>query len=334
MIKSVVLVCPDDVQATRMLRVLVAEFDVSVFKTGQDALDFIRESPDQEPLAIVDSAILDLSLDDLVGRIKIVNPSMVVLALMASSDPALIINAVKSGVSEIISKPASDDDLLGAVRKAFDHDTLISHLRHQLVRVSENTLRNRIATFRRLMESKKARSEGFNPSDIPLLLSTSDEIPIATLYNLIESTSLKVTSNLLNYRPHVLIVEDEPLLRDTLFEIMEQNFDVTAVKTAEEGIDAIESNVHFDLILLDIMLPGIHGDEIVKDIKDRCPKSHIVMVTGSNDSALIVRCLVSGASDYILKPFDVERLTQKTGDLIQTQLTFDWVKNYTKEYHP
>ncbi len=333
MIKSVVLVCPDDVQSARMLRVLVAEFDVSVFKTGQDALDFIQKSPDQEPVAIVDSTLPDFRLDDLVSRIKISNPSMVIIALMESSEPSLVIKSVKSGVSQIISNPSSDNDLLGAIRTAFDPDTLIAHLRHQLVQVSENTLRNRIATFKRFMETKKEKSEVVHTGDILLLLSTSDEIPIEELVQLIESKSLKVTSEIVAYRPKVLIVEDEPLLRDTLFQIMEQNFEVTAVKTAEEGIDAIESNVHFDLILLDIILPGIHGDEIVKDIKDRCPKSHIIMLTGSNDSALIVRCLVSGASDYILKPFDVDRLTQKTGDLIQTQLTVDWIKNYTKETH-
>ncbi|MBU0600414.1 response regulator [bacterium] len=106
----------------------------------------------------------------------------------------------------------------------------------------------------------------------------------------------------------ILIVDDEKDLAITLGDILElEGHQVTSVL---DGYKAIEEtkNTHYDLILMDIRLPGINGVETFIQIKKIDPKVKVVMMTGFAVEDLIEEAIKQGAYACIHKPFDLEKV--------------------------
>ena len=107
-------------------------------------------------------------------------------------------------------------------------------------------------------------------------------------------------------RPHLLIVDDISDNRAILSRRFERRG--FAVTEAESGLTAIEliEKEAFDLVLLDVMMPGIDGIETLKRIRGRKSSSAlpVIMVTAKSESANIVDALECGANDYVTKPVD------------------------------
>jgi DNA-binding response OmpR family regulator len=107
---------------------------------------------------------------------------------------------------------------------------------------------------------------------------------------------------------HILVVEDEPGLRTALIDLLKSaGHSVEAVgdgKTAvERGLDAI-----FDVVLLDLMLPGKDGIEVCREIRERRPDVYVIMLTARASEDDKVTGLGSGADDYVTKPFGAREL--------------------------
>lgn len=109
-------------------------------------------------------------------------------------------------------------------------------------------------------------------------------------------------------RKKVLVVDDEPGIRDSLRLLLKSHFDVT---TAEDGLQALSSfeDLAPDLILLDVMMPRLDGIETLKRLREKSPDIPVVMLTGANTVRTAVEAMKLGAVDYLNKPFDVEALT-------------------------
>ncbi len=105
----------------------------------------------------------------------------------------------------------------------------------------------------------------------------------------------------------ILLVEDEPTQRETLSYLLQgEGFQVTEV---DNGTDALTQffESEFDLVLLDVMLPGKSGTDICREIR----KSHdtpIIMLTARSDEVDVVVGLELGADDYIIKPYSAREL--------------------------
>jgi DNA-binding NarL/FixJ family response regulator len=100
------------------------------------------------------------------------------------------------------------------------------------------------------------------------------------------------------------IVEDEPIMLRSLRQCFEDVRDVQikfAVPSMEECFDLIRDDRELDVLLLDIKLPGMSGIEGIPRLLDRIPALDIVMLTNSDDSESIFRCLQAGATSYISK---------------------------------
>ncbi len=106
----------------------------------------------------------------------------------------------------------------------------------------------------------------------------------------------------------VLIVEDDPTMRRGL----EDNFKIKGYDTliARDGPEGLESALKDrpDLIILDVMLPGINGYEVCSNIRDKELTMPIIMVTAKDQEADVVMGLDLGADDYIRKPFSIKEL--------------------------
>ena len=110
----------------------------------------------------------------------------------------------------------------------------------------------------------------------------------------------------------ILIVEDDPMvanLNSRLIQTME-GFELAGIASdAKEALSFLAENT-VDLILLDIYMPGMNGLEMLSRVREmKCPVD-VLVVSAARDSNSIQSALRNGAVDYLIKPFDFERLRQ------------------------
>ena len=112
-------------------------------------------------------------------------------------------------------------------------------------------------------------------------------------------------------RLNTLIVDDEASFRRVLRTSLAQNgFAIDEAQSGEEAV-AILTRYAFDLVLLDVNMPGIGGVEACREIRARSPKIGIVMVTVQDGESEMVRALEAGADDYIIKPIRLRELVAR-----------------------
>lgn len=106
----------------------------------------------------------------------------------------------------------------------------------------------------------------------------------------------------------ILLVEDEEALADALAEILKQNhYTVDVVYRGPEGLDYARSDI-YDIILLDIMLPGLDGLSILKALRRDNISTPVIMLTAKSDVQDIITGLDAGSDDYLAKPFSTGEL--------------------------
>jgi len=106
----------------------------------------------------------------------------------------------------------------------------------------------------------------------------------------------------------VLIVDDEAEIRESLETLLEmEGFDVESAASGEEGLTRIGDRP-FDLVLLDLALPGRDGMEILGDIRSRDSQLPVIMITAYGTIENAVRAMQAGAANFIQKPWDNEKL--------------------------
>ncbi|MCX3067789.1 response regulator transcription factor [Cetobacterium somerae] len=114
----------------------------------------------------------------------------------------------------------------------------------------------------------------------------------------------------------ILIIEDEDFLRDILKRYLEkEGYEVVEASSGEIGVKKFYED-NFSLILLDVMLPGIQGWEVCKEIK-KISDTPIIMLTALSDEDDEVKGLELGVEDYIGKPFKPKVLVARVNSLIK-----------------
>jgi len=117
-------------------------------------------------------------------------------------------------------------------------------------------------------------------------------------------------------KPTVLVVDDELSIRESFNLILSDHYRVLTAATGEAGVKyAADESV--DLIYLDIRMPGLNGLETLRRIKEIKPEQEVIMVTAVNDLTKASEAIKSGARDYLVKPFDVEKILKMTADLVR-----------------
>jgi DNA-binding response OmpR family regulator len=106
----------------------------------------------------------------------------------------------------------------------------------------------------------------------------------------------------------ILVVEDEAAIRAGLLDLLVfHGYEPEGVADGDAGLQKALDGT-FDLVLLDVMLPGMNGFDVCNAIRDRDRDLPIIMLTAKNDDADIIQGLSLGADDYVAKPFSVTQL--------------------------
>ncbi len=106
----------------------------------------------------------------------------------------------------------------------------------------------------------------------------------------------------------ILVVDDDSELRDTIAEVLgEEGFEVSAAGDAEIALTLMDDS-DFDLILIDLVMPGMGGMAALPSIKKKLPRTRVMMMTAFSTVSNAVESMKQGADDYITKPFKIEEL--------------------------
>jgi two-component system nitrogen regulation response regulator NtrX len=108
----------------------------------------------------------------------------------------------------------------------------------------------------------------------------------------------------------ILIIEDEASIRRVLTKILSEESETYQVEEAEDGAQGFEKikNTDYDLVLCDIKMPKMDGEELLNAVKKIKPEIPIVMISGHGDMETAINTMRLGAFDYISKPPDLNRL--------------------------
>ena len=115
----------------------------------------------------------------------------------------------------------------------------------------------------------------------------------------------------------VLIVDDAQFMRVMLREILE-DMGLTVTGEASNGVEAIEEyrRSQPDLVLMDITMPTMDGNEALASIMEQNPQALVVMITALGQKDQVLTAIKAGASDFIIKPFDQERVQDTLSRLL------------------
>lgn len=117
----------------------------------------------------------------------------------------------------------------------------------------------------------------------------------------------------------ILVVDDEPIVCLSLTNwLQEENYQARAVEDGPSAIAAIQEE-NWDIVLLDLKMPGMDGLQVLRKIKEIAPYTAVIMMTAYASVPSSVQAMKEGAYDYIIKPLDVEELTLMLKKIVEHQ---------------
>ena len=132
-----------------------------------------------------------------------------------------------------------------------------------------------------------------------------------------DSTPRTLTLIVMTDRETILVVEDEAAIRSGLCDVLSfHGHQPTGVGTGEEGLRESLTG-RYALILLDIMLPGVSGFDICRQVRQQLPDQAVLMLTAKGSEEDILEGFRCGADDYVTKPFSVAQLMARIDSLLR-----------------
>ena len=103
----------------------------------------------------------------------------------------------------------------------------------------------------------------------------------------------------------VLLVDDDDVIRDTIYELLSQEYLCRTADSAEQALAHLEAE-SFDVVLTDVSMPGLSGLELLSRVAKYYPDTPVILISGLSDQEHAQALTELGAFDYLLKPFRLE----------------------------
>ena len=103
----------------------------------------------------------------------------------------------------------------------------------------------------------------------------------------------------------ILVVDDDETIRDTLYELLSEDYDCQTAQTAEQALARLEVDT-YDVVLTDISMPGLSGLELLGHVRQQYPDTPVIIISGISDQEHAQGLIRLGAFEYLLKPFRLE----------------------------
>lgn len=118
-----------------------------------------------------------------------------------------------------------------------------------------------------------------------------------------------------NAKQSILVVDDEEIIRDFLSEVLE-DYQVTVACDGDEAIEKLRSRP-YDLVITDLRMPRIPGEEVVKFARDTYPGAKVVVISGYSSLSTVSQSVHNGACAFLSKPFSIKELLQTVSNAIK-----------------
>jgi DNA-binding NtrC family response regulator len=105
--------------------------------------------------------------------------------------------------------------------------------------------------------------------------------------------------------PRVLVVDDDETIRDTLYELLSEEYVCQTAETAEKAFARLEADP-YEVVLTDISMPGLSGLELLGHVRQKFPNTPVIIISGIGDQEHAQGLIKLGAFDFLLKPFTLE----------------------------
>jgi DNA-binding NtrC family response regulator len=105
--------------------------------------------------------------------------------------------------------------------------------------------------------------------------------------------------------PRVLIVDDDETIRDTLYQLLSEEYVCQTAETAEKAFARMEAD-SYEVVLTDISMPGLSGLELLGRVRQRFPNTPVIIISGIGDQEHAQGLIKLGAFDFLLKPFTLD----------------------------
>lgn len=108
-------------------------------------------------------------------------------------------------------------------------------------------------------------------------------------------------------KKNILIVDDQEIIREFLFEVLNEDYSVNAVTDGDEAIDELKQN-KYDLIITDLKMERVQGEEVVKFVHETEPESKVIVISGYSSLYSVSQSVNNGAFAFLSKPFSIKKL--------------------------
>jgi DNA-binding NarL/FixJ family response regulator len=110
----------------------------------------------------------------------------------------------------------------------------------------------------------------------------------------------------------IVLADDHRVVRQGLRAVLEAEPNLRVIGEAGNGLDVIRlvERLHPDVVVLDLMMPGLNGLEVTRQIRKRSPKTHVVILSMHKDESYVIEALKNGAAGYVLKDSSAEELVK------------------------
>ena len=105
-------------------------------------------------------------------------------------------------------------------------------------------------------------------------------------------------------RPPVLVVDDEEGVRNSLERLLRHGYRIDTAENGMQALDLIQAT-EYDLVVLDLQLPGLHGTDVLREIKRKWRDTEVLILSAYESKEHLQKCIRYGAGDFLEKPFDV-----------------------------
>ncbi len=115
----------------------------------------------------------------------------------------------------------------------------------------------------------------------------------------------------------VLVIDDNKELTNIIETYLnKKGFDVISAHTIQEAMNILENVKRVDVILLDLMLPDMHGLDFLKVIREHSKNVAVIVITGIKDLNTVIEVMKAGADDYLVKPFRLGEMEEKINEIL------------------
>jgi DNA-binding NtrC family response regulator len=287
-------------------------------KTGAEGISLYKEHINNLRVVLINQSLSDQSGVGVLEKIKAINPIPEVIVLMDDQDTNTAVEIMRKGAHDILVLPSFKDEMNFKIKKAMEIDCLLNKLEKYMSQQEEICVDLRREEFQKLCHERRMAGQPITEKDIIKYFPPSNMRKNVLVEKLKDDYIQENPDVFVNNTFSILIIEDEEEMRETLVDILSaDNITILEAANAAKALSIIKSKCNIDLIILDIGLPDISGDELLKEIRKILTEVEVIVVTAYvDDVELVVSTMRDGVCDYMTKPIEPMYLLLKITDLL------------------